>query len=71
MNVLPFAVRGTDPFPKVLPAVPVRPRDLAVSTLRFMIEAAPFLAPGEVNAALRVTGPLNPLVLIVGSTLMA
>ena len=71
LNVLPFAVRGADLLPKLLSVVPVRPRDLAVSTLRFMIEAAPFLAPGEVNAALRVTGPPNPLVLIVGSTLMA
>jgi len=70
LNVLPFAVRGADPDPKVRPAVPVRPRDLAVSTLRFMIELAPFRAPGEWNAAVCVIGVLNPLVFIVGSTLM-
>ena len=70
LNVLSFAVRGVDPLPKFLPVVPVSPRDLAVSTLRFMIEAAPPLAAGELNAAVCVAAPLNPLVLIVGSTLM-
>ncbi len=70
LNVLLFTVRGIDPLPRVLPAVPVKPRDLDVSTLRFMIEPAAFLVAGELNAAVRVTG-LSPLVLIVGSTLMA
>ncbi len=68
LNALPFAARGADP--KLLPVVPVSPRDLAVSKLRFMIEAAPRLAPGELNAAVWVTEPLNPPVLVVGSTLM-
>ncbi len=70
MNVLPFMVRGADPFPKVLPVVPVKPRDLAASKLRFMIEPAALLFAGELNAAVRVI-ELSPLVLIVGSTLMA
>ena len=70
LNALSFAVRGADPLPKLLPVVPVSPRDLAVSALRFMIEAAPRLAAGELNAAVRIAAPLNPLVLIVGSTRM-
>jgi hypothetical protein len=70
LYVLPFAVRDADPLSRLLPAVPVNPRDLAVSTLRFMIPAAPLLAAGELNAAACVAALLNPLVLIVGSTLM-
>ena len=70
LDVLPFTVRGGDPAAKLLPVVPVGPRDLGAWTLRFAIDAAPLLACGELNAALRVAGTLDPLVLIVGSILM-
>ena len=70
LTVLPLGVEAGDPLPKLLPAAPVTPRDLAASALRFMIEVAPLLAAGELNEAVRVAVPLNPLVFIVGSTLM-
>ena len=68
----PVAVCGTAP-PNLLPPVPVRAGDLAVTRLRLEIDAAPFLASGDANpwerlpSAVRV--PAVPVVLVVGSTL--
>ena len=53
---------------KLLLVVTVGPRDLAASTLRLAIDAAPLRASGELNEPVRVEDAPDPLVLIVGST---
>ncbi len=70
LDVLLSAARGEDSLPKLPAVVPENPWDLDRSTLRFMIEAASLLSCGELNVVVCVAGPLNPLVLIVGSTRM-
>ncbi len=70
LNVPPFDPRDAESPVQLLPVLPVGPWSLDVPRLRFIIDAAPLLASGALKAALRVAAPLNPLVLIVGSTLM-